>query len=385
MRKLVACVSLLLTATLMLWGQTNTAVITGIVTDPAGAVIPGATITITNQNKGTSFTFTTNSQGYFTTAPIDPGTYTVTVAAHDFSSQTQTGLVVQVQARLNINFKLQVGQVSQRVVVTSRAPAIETQTSSLGQVVSSQTITQMPLNGRSFLELAALSTGVVQQSVGTNTQADGKASASSSLPGQVSFASNGTRSRLNNFILDGIDNNSNDNGGLVLNTQVDALQEFKIQTNSYSAEFGRSGGAVINAVTKSGTNQYHGDVFEFNRNNALAARNFFQTTGPKSSFTENQYGATLGGFLVKNKIFWFGDFQGTAINQPKPLTSTVPTAAEKMGDFTGDPTIYDPNAYDPTTQTRESFAAEYGNGNRIPAGRIDPTVNWQSNTIFELG
>src|SRR6185437_17153037 len=160
------------------------------------------------------------------------------------------------------------------------------------------------------------------------------------------FDSNGARGDVNNFLLDGIDNNSNDNGGIVINSQVDALQEFKIQTSSYSAEFGRAGGAVINAVTKSGTNQYHGDIFEFNRNNTFDARDFFQRTGPKASFTENQFGATLGGFIVKNKLFWFADDQYTAINQPKPLTSTVPTAAEKAGDFTGEDPIYDP-----TTQT----------------------------------
>ena len=372
MRKLLLCVSLL-TAALM-WGQTNTAVITGTVIDPAGAVIPGAAVTITNQSTGASLAFTTNGQGYYTSAPLDPGTYSVTVAKSGFQSQTQTGLVLQVQARLSVNFTLTVGQIEQRVVVTGAAPVIETQTSSLGQVVSSQTITQMPLNGRSYLQLASLSTGVIQTSIGRNRQFDGSGNATSSRPNEVSFTSNGVRARLNNFILDGIDNNSNDNGGLTNPSQVDALQEFKIQTSSYSAEFGRTGGAVINAVTKSGTNQYHGDVFEFNRNTALAARDFFQTTGPKATFTENQYGATIGGFLIRNKLFWFGDIQYTAINSPKPLFATVPSAAEKMGDFTGDATIYDPTtqtiAADGTV-TRKSFLSEYGS-NAIPSNMIDP-------------
>ena len=197
--------------------------------------------------------------------------------------------------------------------------------------------------------------------------------ADSGLPGQVSFSSDGARGRLNNFVLDGIDNNSNDNGGLVLNTQVDAIQEFKIQTSSYSAEFGRAGGAVINAVTKSGTNHYHGDVFEFNRNTVFDARNFFQTTGPKTAYKENQFGATLGGPIVKDKLFWFGDYQGTSINQPDTIFSTVPSAAERTGDFSASNfgTIYDPTAYNAITNTRESFATEYGNGNRIPTSRID--------------
>src|SRR6185437_4461751 len=383
MRKFLLCVSLLLTGALVS-AQTNTGVITGTVTDSAGAVIAGAAVTVTNLSTGASLAFTTNGDGYYTSAPIDPGTYSVAVTKSGFQSQTQTSLVLQVQARLAVNFTLTVGQVSQQVVVTSGAQTIDTQTSSLGQVVDSQTIEQLPLNGRSYLQLAALDTGVVLQSMGRERQGTGRGNATSSRPGDISFASNGSRSRLNNFILDGIDNNSNDNGALVVPSQVDALQEFKTQTSSYGAEFGRAGGAVINAVTKSGTNGYHGDVYFFDRPNALEARDFFQTpaVGPKASFTEKQYGATIGGFIFKNKLFWFGDYQGTAINAPKPITSSVPSAAEKSGDFTGDDTLYDPatlkqTGTDPDTgdpiYTKTSFADEFpGNGNKIPVGMINP-------------
>ncbi|HKS71851.1 MAG TPA: carboxypeptidase regulatory-like domain-containing protein [Terriglobales bacterium] len=373
MRKLLLCVSLLLTGTLM-WGQTNTAVITGVVADSAGAVIPGAQVKITSQSTNASLTFATDSQGYFTSVPINPDTYSVTVAAPGFKTQTQAGVVLKVQDRLNLNFKMAVGEVTQTVEVTTAIPTINTQTSSLGQVLEAKTLTAMPLNGRNYLQLAGLSAGVVETGMGRNSQTNGNTGGSSGQPGQVTFAADGSRGTLNNFILDGIDNNSNDNGGLVINTQVDALQEFKIQTSSYSAEFGRSGGAVINAVTKSGTNSYHGNLFEFFRNSALDARNFFQTTGPKAPFKQNQWGGTIGGYIIKNKLFWFGDYQGTSINNPRPIFSTVPTAAERMGDFSapGEPTIYDPNTYNPATNTRQSFASEYGNGNRIPAGRIDP-------------
>src|SRR6185437_80983 len=215
MRKVLLCVSLLLTGALV-WGQTNTAVITGTVTDPAGAVVPGAAVTIDNQSTGASLTFTTNGQGYYTSAPIDPGTYSVTVTKSGFQSQTQTGLILQVQARLAVNFTMTVGQVSEKVVVTGAAAAIDTQTSSLGQVVSSQTITQMPLNGRSYLQLAALGTGVTLQSMGSERQGNNGGNATSGRPGDISFSSNGVRARLNNFILDGIDNNSNDNGAFVV-------------------------------------------------------------------------------------------------------------------------------------------------------------------------
>ncbi len=289
MRKLLLCVSLLLTAGLM-WGQTNTAVITGSVTDPGGAVLPGAKVKITSQSTNVSLNFVTDNQGYFTSVPMNPDTYSVTITAPGFKTQTQAGIVLQVQDRLNLNFKMQVGGVNQTVEVTVEQPTVDTQTSSLGQVVEAKTIEAMPLNGRSYLQLAGLSTGVVETGFGANSQTNGNTGGSSGQPGQVTFAADGSRGTLNNFILDGIDNNSNDNGGLVINTQVDALQEFKIQTNSYSAEFGRSGGAVINAITKSGTNSYHGTVFEFFRNSALDARNFFQTSGSKAPYKQNQWG-----------------------------------------------------------------------------------------------
>ncbi len=152
-------------------------------------------------------------------------------------------------------------------------------------------------------------------------------------------------------------------------------QEFKIQTSSYSAEFGRSGGAVINAITKSGTNQYHGDVYEFFRNSVLNTRNFFQTTGPKAPFKQNQYGGTVGGLIVKDKLFWFGDWETTSIRNYATRFATVPSAADVTGDFTGDPTLYDPATTsctddNPPVCTRETFAAEYGNGNKIPADEM---------------
>lgn len=368
MRKILLCV-FLMSASMPMWGQADTGVITGIVTDQAGAVIPAAKVTITSQSTGVTSAITSDSQGYFTSAPINPGTYSVMATASGFQSQTQAGIILRVQDRLNLSFRMAVGQTSQSVMVTNQTPVIDSQTSSLGTVVSSSTITEMPLNGRNYLQLAGLSTGVIQTSFGSNSQTNGNTGGSSGQPGQVTFASDGARGTLNNFLLDGMDNNSNDNGGNIIYTNSDAIQEFKIQTNSYSAEFGRSGGAVINAVTKSGTNSYHGDVFEFFRNSALDARNFFQTTGSKANFKQNQWGATIGAPIIKNKLFWFGDYQGTKINNPTPLISTVPTALERTGDFSeiaSSTTIYDPSTYNPVTNTRTAFLQ-----NKIPHGDID--------------
>jgi Carboxypeptidase regulatory-like domain len=368
MRKALLRILLLLT-TVPMWGQADTGVITGTVTDQAGAAIPSAKVTITSQFTGVSSDITADSRGSFTSAPMKADTYSVAVTAPGFKSETRVGVRLQVQDRLNLDFKMVVGAVTQSVMVTDESPAIQTQTSSLGEVISSATITQMPLNGRSYLQLAGLSTGVVETGLGRNTQTNGNTGGSSGFEGQVTFASDGSRGTLNNFLLDGIDNNSNDNGGLVINTSVDALQEFKIQTSSYSAEFGRSGGAAINAVTKSGTNSYHGDLFEFFRNTVLDARNYFQTTGPKAAYKENQYGGTLGGFIFKDKLFWFGDYQGTSIDNPAPLISTVPSALARTGNFSSSyyGTIYDPNTYNPITTTRTPFP-----GNIIPANRMDP-------------
>ena len=382
MRKLLFCAVLLVTPISMLvtpapmWAQTNTGVITGTVTDQSGAVIPNATVTITSQSTNAPLTFTTNAEGEFTSVPINPDTYSVVVTAQGFQAQEQSGIILRVQDRLNLNIKLTVGSVSNRVVVTGQTPTVDTQTSSLGQVVSAQTITSMPLNGRNYLQLAGLSVGVVQTSGVSSTNG---LTGGSTGPLAVTFVSNGSRGTLNNYLLDGIDNNSNDTGGIVITTQPDALQEFKIQTSSYSAQFGRSGGAVINAVTKSGTNNYHGALFWFFRNSALDARDFFNTpdNGPKAPYKQNQWGGTLGGPIVKDKLFWFGDYQGTSIRNFRTRFATVPTPAMMSGDFTGLPTIYDPNRTTVATVdgnqvvTRESFADEYGNGNVIPTGRID--------------
>jgi hypothetical protein len=361
MRKLLLLAVLLVAGPV--FAQVGTAVVTGTVQDPDGAVIPTATITITNQATGISTTVKAGQQGEFTSPPLQVGPYSVTASAPGFQSQSQTGIALEVQQRLNIPFKLVVGQATQNVVVTTAPLALQTETSSLGQVITSSTMTNLPLDGRDYTQLASLSTGVVSTAVGTNGNTGGNTSGRSN-----SFSADGTRGTLNNFLLDGIDNNSNDYGGVLLRTSVDAIEQFKVQTNSYSAEFGRSGGAVINAVIKSGTNQYHGSLFEFFRNSALDARDYFESpSARKSSFKQNQFGGTIGGPIIRGKLFWFGDYQGTSIHQPKTFISTVPTAAERTGDFsaTGE-TIYDPDTYDASTGTRTAFS-----GGVIPQDRID--------------
>jgi hypothetical protein len=340
------------------FAQLDTGTIVGNVRDQSGAAVHSATILIISQATSAQWTVKSDDRGDYVTPPLRAGMYSVGVEAVGFKRETKENITIQVQDRLRLDFDLSIGAVTENVVVSADSQLIQTETSSLGQVISSKQITDLPLNGRDYVQLATLTTGVVRTSSGTNGNVGG-----SSTGGQNSFVANGARGTLNNFLLDGIDNNSNDNGGLILRTSVDAIEEFKIQTNSFSAEFGRSGGAAINAVIKSGSNTIHGTVFEFFRNSALDARDFFEDPAvKKASFKQNQFGGTLGGPILKNKLFAFGDYQATIIRNPQTLISSVPTAAVRTGDFSGaeNSTIFDP-------QTGLPFP-----GNIIPADRIDP-------------
>lgn len=340
-----------------LLAQVDTGIIAGTVRDRQGASVATAKITFLDLATSETTSTQSDSSGNYASPPLRPGEYKLSVEAQGFKTETRPSIEVRVQDRVRIDFALNVGAVTESVEVNADAPIIQSESSSLGQVIVSTQITELPLNGRDYTQLATLSTGVVRTSSGTNGNTGG-----SSTGGQNSFVANGTRGTLNNFLLDGIDNNSNDNGGLVLRTNVDAIQEFKIQTNSYSAEFGRSGGAVVNALLKSGSNNFHGSVFEFFRNAALDARDYFEDPATKkASFKQNQFGATFGGPVIKNRLFLFGDYQGTRIRNPLAWDSNVPTLQERTGDFSapGEPIIYDPSTGLPFL------------GNIIPSGSID--------------
>jgi len=338
------------------FAQVDMGTLVGTVRDASGAVVPKAAVTITETETNTTAHVDTDAAGNYASPPLKVGIYTVTADAAGFKSESRAGIKLNVQDRTRVDFDLQVGATSENVTVQSRAPVLETETSSLGEVVSARQMVDLPLNGRNYLDLALLTSGVVSLTA-TNGNAGG------------AFASNGTRGLATNYMLDGVDNNSNDDGSSVLRPSVDAIEEFKIQTNSYDAEFGRSGGAVINAVIKSGTNQLHGTAFEFFRNSAMDARNYFEDPAQKkASFKQNQFGGTLGGPLKRDKLFLFGDYQGTRIRLPETYVSSVPTAAERTGDFSaaGNNTIYDPATYNAATNARLPFA-----GNVIPADRIN--------------
>jgi hypothetical protein len=305
--------------------------IVGTVVDSSNAIIPNARVTITEVQKQISYRTSTNGTGEYVVAALPVGNYVVKIDKAGFKAAVAGPFTLNVQQRLAVNFRLPVGKVTQVVEVSGVSPQLDTQTSSLGQVIDSQQMETLPLNGRDFAQLALLSMGVVPADPGARNIAT------------YGFSSDGARAYQDNFMLDGVDNNSNladlfNNTSYSVEPSVDGLQEFKVQTNDYSAEFSRGNGAVVNAVTKSGTNQLHGDAWEFLRNNGLDSRNFFSPTVP--IYKQNQFGFTLGGPVVlphvyngRDRTFFFADYEGLRIREGLTYTGTVPTVAERAGDF----------------------------------------------------
>ncbi len=317
--------SILLAVSTPLLAQKDAGAIVGLVRDSSGAVVEGAKVTVADTERGTEVTLTTNSAGEYVANPLHIGHYTVSVEKQGFKKAVAGPVQVNVQDRVAVDVQLQPGAATEVIMVTGQGPQLETETSDLGQVVDSQRINALPLNGRNYAQLALLGAGVAAAEPGSR------------LETTYGFSANGARSLQNNFLLDGIDNNANlgdvlNGAAYVVQPAVDAIAEFKVETNSYSAEFGRGNGAIMDAVVKSGTNKIHGDLWEFLRNEKLDANNAFDIFG-RQPYKQNQFGFTLGGPIVKNKMFFFGDYEGLRIRQALPQLSTVPTPAEISGDF----------------------------------------------------
>jgi len=354
------------------FAQKDTGGIGGVVTDPSGAVVSGAKVIVTDVDRGTSVVVTTNAQGEYVASPLKIGRYTVTVEKQGFQKSVLGPVKVDVQAQPAVNAKLQVGSISETVTITTQGPQLETETSELGQVQDSHTIETLPLNGRNYAQLALLGAGV------------GPAEPGSRVELSYGFSSNGSRSLQNNFQLDGVDNNSDlgdvlNGSAYVIQPSVDAIAEFKVETNSYSAEFGRGNGAVMNAVIKSGTNDFHGDAYEFLRNDKLDARNAFDVFG-RQPYQQNQFGATLGGPIIKNKLFFFGDYEGLRIRQALPQLSLVPTPAEISGDFSSFLTTTPAMAVDANGQSTKQVARDCS-GNPTYMGEIFNTYQTQASAL----
>jgi hypothetical protein len=313
-----------------LQAQVDTGSILGTVTDASGAAISGAKVTLTNQGTGAALSTTTGADGAYKFTPLKVGSYKVTASFQGFETVTQTNITVDVGADVVINFNLKPGSVTQSVEVVSAVPVLQTQNASVGQVVDSRSVNDLPLNGRNFTFLAQLSAGV------NTPQADTRGNAATGA-----FSANGSRPAQNNYLLDGVDNNSDTvdflNGtNFVVLPPVDAIEEFKVETSGFSAQYGRSGAAVLNATIKSGTNELHGAAWEFFRNDHLDAANFFENADniKKGALHQNQFGVAAGGPIIKNKIFIFGDYEGFRRVQGTVFTGSVPTALERSSGYT---------------------------------------------------
>jgi hypothetical protein len=356
-----------------LQAQTTNATVTGRVTDPTKAVVPGAKVTLTNMGTNFQYQGTTNDTGSYYVTNLLPGSYRMEVEKIGLTTVIKPDIVLHVQDALEINFEMAIGSQTERITVEAGAPTVQLATSTISAVVDSTAVRELPLNGRSWTDLVLLQPGVAQiQTLAPFT--------SGAKRGRRGFgnemAVGGSRPTQNNYRLDGISINDYSNGapGSVLGGQlgVDAIQEFSVLTSNYSTEYGRTSGGVVNAITRSGTNQFHGGVYEFLRNDALDARNFFDGA-QIPPFRRNQFGADAGGPIRKDKVFVFGDYEG--IRQSKGITNvaTVPSPAARSGTLCSAPDTTP--ACSPTTITVDPSVQKYLPFWSLPNGGIKAGSN----------
>ena len=308
------------------WAQVDRGAIVGAVTDQAGARIAGAEVTVTNVETNQPTKVISNDEGAFSANLLRIGTYSVSAEKKGFQKIIQQNVEVGVNQSVKVDLVLKIGSANETVEVTSAPALLQTEQSSLGTIETERRISELPLNGRNFIQLAYLGPGANGGETGSNVS--GGVFENERANEAVSV--NGLRVSNNNFLLNGVDNNEFGLGGVVVLPPPDAIQEFKTEENSMSAEFGR-GGAAVNVVLKSGSNQIHGGVYEFIRNDKLDAVNYFNVG--QQPFKRNQFGAFLGGPIKKDKTFVFGDYEGSRLRNSAPYVSTVPTVAERSGDF----------------------------------------------------
>ncbi len=360
------------------WGQITSGSFRGTVTDPSGSVIAGATVKMTDTVGGVSREAVADVSGVYLFPSVARGVYDFTVTFRGFETLRNTGVTLQVGQNATLDFTLRPGELKQEVTVTSQAPLLNTTNATVGTVVDSEKVTQLPLNGRQFTQLILLAPGAAAQ----NTGLQGSYDVATNL-GAFSPAVNGMRSEMNNFTIDGVENNELYFNFVAINPPPDAIQEFKVQSDMSSGAFGRAAGANVNVVTRSGTNEYHGSLWEFLRNDKLDARNFFNPG--RSPFRQNQYGLAAGGPLKKQKIFGFGWWEGFRKNLGSSIIGTVPTEAQLNGNLADSPPLFNPfttrqtgtDAQGNPIFTRDPFA-----GNQIPSNLINQAAKNIAGAIF---
>src|SRR5437588_6542645 len=362
------------------YAQTTTVgTISGTVRDEKGAVVPKAEISIQSENTGTSRTVTADDNGFYLAPSLPAGPYTVSTAPSGFKKTVAAGVDLHVAENKVVNLDLQVGQVSETVTVSSDASPVETRSGELSSLISEKQVTELPLNGRNYAQLALMVPGV---SPVTQAGAGGAfGTAGTGLDSHVDMSVNGNQSNANMWTVDGVNNmDVGSNATLLIFPSVDSIQEFRVERNSFSAEYGQAQGAVINLITKGGSNQFHGAGFEFIRSDRLNATDFFLNKAgqPKAKLKYNNYGFNFSGPIKKNKIFFFWNEEWRREERGVVLSSKVPTAAERIGDFSG--ALTDTLPWDPFTCTKDAngnpvFSAatcQRFASNKIPTNRLSP-------------
>jgi Carboxypeptidase regulatory-like domain len=331
--------------------QSTKVELSGSVRDPAALRVEGAEVKLLNANTQAEQSYVTGVDGVYHFFALQPGTYSITVTKTGFATLRRDSVALRVGDQVSLDLPLQIGAVTETLDVTTPAPLLQSNRGTVGFVVERQKVVTLPLDGRNFVPLIALSPGVMLPPTST-------------LP-----RINGSRPRVSEYIYDGISVLQPEPGQVAYFPVVDAIEEFRVDTNSYSAEYGRSNGGVIMVNHKSGSNEFHGSVFEFLRNEAINARNLFATTGPKPRFRRNQYGFVFGGPIQRNKTFFFADYQGTRLQVGTPRPSTVPTSLQRQGIFSTP--IYDPAT---TRQVAGAFVRDRFQNDTIPLDRFDPAL-----------
>jgi len=330
----------------------NTGEIAGSVQDALGGVLPGATVVAERAQTGQKFTTTTNGSGQYLLTQLPIGTYSLKVNAENFKQSVVSNVEVHVGDSLRHDVTVQVGDASETVVVEADSGSVQPESAEIKDVVLGRQIVNLPLKTRQFLDLAMLSQGVVRPPGGTRGDAMQQAGTLVNVLGQ--------RSGHNLYLIDGATVTDEHFNNMVVAPSIDSISEFNIQKTSYAPEFGGKSGAVINVVTKSGSNELHGSLFEFVRNDVFDAKNFFDSqTSPIPPFRQNQFGGSLGGPVIKNRTFFFADYEGQRVRKSLTSTFSVPTDAMRTGEFAGLPPVYDPSSHQPFP------------GNRIPVQDLD--------------
>ncbi|MCC7155240.1 MAG: carboxypeptidase regulatory-like domain-containing protein, partial [Bryobacterales bacterium] len=359
MRRAVLTIALIVAGSANLVSQNVTASISGVVTDATGAVVPNIPVVATNEGTGAHFQAATDGNGQYSIRAIPIGSYTLTAEARGFKRFETKGIRVQVNEVARVDISLTVGATTETITVSSEVVTVDTTTAVLKSVVDQKRIEDLPLNGRNPTQLMRLI-------VGTATDWRADTTSGTTYPGVRGGVSvNGSRANATNFVLDGAQNNDHYSNAPNPMPNPDALNEFSVQTNNFSAEFGRQSGGIVNAVTKSGTNEFHGSGFWFIRNQALNAANYFApiVNGQKrqDGLKRNQFGATLGGPVIRDRTFFFYSYQGTLERRsPNQVGIIVPTAAQRRGDFSA---LLPKAIIDPAT--RQPYA-----GNIIPTNQL---------------